>query len=112
MRISDWISDVCSAYLRHRFSWINEWTELTDRARRPCGLEFIIPDWLYQGILDRSLVLAIEREYFRLTGGIARWLYRVARKPTGRKPAGWHAEERHVGTERIRTCRPRWSRQH
>lgn len=56
---------------RHRFSWIDEWVELSDRHGRAHGLELIIPEWLYQGILDRSLNLAIDPAYFRLTGGKA-----------------------------------------
>ena len=74
---------------RHRFSWINEWEELTDASGRACGIEFIVPDWLYQGLLDRSLVLRIDPAYFRLTGGIERWLYRVVRKHGGRQKGGW-----------------------
>ena len=29
---------------RHRFSWINEWKERTDRNGRPDGIELIVPD--------------------------------------------------------------------
>jgi plasmid replication initiation protein len=34
-------------------------------------------------------VLAIDPAYFRLTGGVERWLYRVARKHAGRQTQGW-----------------------
>jgi plasmid replication initiation protein len=40
-------------------------------------------------VVDRSLVLTIDPDYFRLTGGVERWLYRVARKHAGRQPDGW-----------------------
>ena len=30
---------------RHRFSWINEWQERTDRNGKPAGIELIVPDW-------------------------------------------------------------------
>jgi plasmid replication initiation protein len=73
---------------RHRFSWLNEWIELTEDGR-PAGLELVLPDWLYRGVLDRSLNLSLDPAYFRLTGGIERWLYRVVRKHGGRQPAGW-----------------------
>jgi len=45
--------------------------------------------WLYDGILTDRLTLAIDREYFSLTGGIERWLYRVVRKHGGHQSGGW-----------------------
>jgi plasmid replication initiation protein len=65
---------------RHRFSWINEWKETADAHGRPFGLELILPDWFYAGVLDDALVLTIDRAYFDLTGGLERWLYRLVRK--------------------------------
>lgn len=81
---------------RHQFSWINEWEELTTRDGRVEGMEFVLPDWFYRGVTDRSLVLAIDPAYFRLTGGIERWLYRVARKHAGHQPHGWLFEVTHL----------------
>ena len=81
---------------RHQFSWINEWEECTTRDGRVEGMEFVLPDWFYRGVIDRSLVLAIDPAYFRLTGGIERWLYRVARKHAGRQPRGWLFEVAHL----------------
>lgn len=72
----------------HRFSWINEWSELTVGGTTR-GMEIILPDWFYQGIVKENLVLAIDPAYFSLTGGIERWLYRVARKHGGRGRKGW-----------------------
>jgi plasmid replication initiation protein len=74
---------------RHQFSWINEWEECTTHDGRVEGMEFVLPDWFYRGVIDRSLVLTIDPAYFRLTGGIERWLYRVARKHAGRQQQGW-----------------------
>lgn len=81
---------------RHQFSWINEWEECTTRDGRVEGMEFVLPDWFYRGVIDHSLVLAIDPAYFRLTGGIERWLYRVARKHAGRQPKGWLFELAHL----------------
>ncbi|RUV77634.1 replication protein A, partial [Mesorhizobium sp. M5C.F.Ca.IN.020.14.1.1] len=81
---------------RQQFSWINEWEELAMRSGRIEGMEFVLPEWLYQGIIDRRLVLAIDPDYFRLTGGIERWLYRIARKHAGRQANGWSFELRHL----------------
>lgn len=80
----------------HRFSWINEWKELADLEGQPLGLELILPDWFYAGVLEHSLVLTIDRAYFGLMGGIERWLYRLVRKHGGRQPRGWHFAFRHL----------------
>ncbi len=80
----------------HRFSWINEWTERADSAGRPQGLELVLPDWFYRGLLEDGLVLTIDSSYFRLTGGIERWLYRLVRKHAGRQAAGWRFDFRHL----------------
>ncbi len=81
---------------RHRFSWINEWQERTDRHGKPAGLELIVPDWFYRAVLDDALVLTIDRTYFGLTGGLDRWLYRIVRKHGGRQRNGWRFDFRHL----------------
>jgi plasmid replication initiation protein len=81
---------------RQQFSWINEWEELATREGRTEGMELVLPEWFYRGVVDRRLVLAIDPDYFRLTGGIERWLYRIARKHAGRQPEGWRFELRHL----------------
>lgn len=81
---------------RHRFSWINEWQERLDAQGRPLGIELILPDWFYAGVLDRALVLTIDRAYFDLTGGLERWLYRIVRKHGGRQAAGWSFDLEHL----------------
>jgi plasmid replication initiation protein len=68
---------------RHRFSWINEWKETADASGRPFGLELILPDWFYAGVIDDALVLTIDPAYFDLTGGLERWLYRLVRSTAG-----------------------------
>ena len=40
-------------------------------------------------MLDEALVLTIDRAYFKLTGGIERWLYRLVRKHGGKQRDGW-----------------------
>ena len=72
------------------FHWLESWTETIDEATgEPTGMTITLPDWLYQGIIERGGVLTIHEDYFLLTGGIERWLYRVARKHAGSQiPAG------------------------
>ena len=81
---------------RHRFSWINEWKETADANGRPLGLELILADWFYAGVLDDALVLTIDRAYFGLTGGLERWLYRLVRKHGGRQQGGWSFDFLHL----------------
>ena len=57
--------------------------------RQSQGMTITLPDWLYQGIVERGGVLRIHEDYFLLTGGIERFLYRVARKHAGMQPDGW-----------------------
>ena len=80
----------------HRFSWINEWKERADHRGRPLGLELIVPDWFYGAVLDDALVLTIDRNYFRLTGGLERWLYRLERKHGGKQEHGWSVDFPHL----------------
>ena len=81
---------------RHRFSWINEWQERLDGDGRPLGLELIMPDWFYAGVVDRTFVLTIDRAYFDLTGGLERWLYRIVRKHGGQQEGGWSFDVPHL----------------
>ena len=90
----------------HRFSWINEWKELADARGTPLGIELILPDWFYAGVLDAALVLTIDPAYFRLTGGIERWLYRLVRKHGGRQPGGWRFDFRHLHRKSGSTAKP------
>ncbi len=69
---------------------------MTTRAGRVEGMEFVLPEWFYNSVVDRSLVLTIDPAYFRLTGGIERWLYRVARKHAGHQRHGWLFEVAHL----------------
>lgn len=80
----------------HRFSWLNEWRECVDPHGKPLGLELILPDWFYQSLLDPRQVLSIHPDYFRLTGGIERWLYRLVRKHGGRQTNGWRFDFEHL----------------
>jgi plasmid replication initiation protein len=80
----------------HRFSWINEWKEYVRPDGRSDGIELILADWFFTGVMDEALVLTLDPAYFQLSGGIERWLYRLVRKHGGRQPAGWRFEMRHL----------------
>ena len=71
------------------FSWIESWSEVVDEATgHSRGMTLTISDWLFEGIVMEGGVLAIDPDYFRLTGGRERWLYRVARKHAGGNDGG------------------------
>lgn len=72
------------------FHWLESWTETVNaKSGEPTGMTITLPDWLYTGIIERGGVLTIHEDYFLLTGGIERWLYRVARKHAGKQEIGW-----------------------
>lgn len=81
---------------RHRFSWIAEWKERLDTQGRSLGIELVLPDWFYAGVLDDALILTIDRDYFELKGGLERWLYRLVRKHGGRQTWGWSFDVPHL----------------
>lgn len=71
------------------FHFIENWDSHEDEDGRPTGMSVTLPGWLYEGIVEDKLVLTIHHDYFLLTGGIERWLYRVARKHAGMQESGW-----------------------
>ena len=42
-----------------------------------------MPRWLYNGMMMTGGVLTLDREYFLLTSGVERAIYRIARKHAG-----------------------------
>eukprot|EP01035_Chromulina_nebulosa_P041586 gene41586-56270_t len=67
-----------------------------DPTGRPLGIELILPDWFYAGVIDQALILTIDRAYFDLAGGLERWLYRIVRKHGGRQRGGWSFDFAHL----------------
>ena len=78
----------------HNFSWVDRWKE--DRRWRrnyrtgknqliSDGFEVHLPEWFIDGCWNERLLLAINPDYFMLTGGYERFLYRIARKFCGRQ---------------------------
>lgn len=66
-----------------RFRWIERW------ARTDGGLTITVPDWLFTLVIERRRVLRIDPAYLRLSGGIARWLWRLLRRHAHEKSTGW-----------------------
>lgn len=72
------------------FSFLESWAEEIDETTgKSLGLTITLPDWIYTGIVDQRMLLTISGDYFEISSGIARWLYRVVRKHAGRQTTGW-----------------------
>ncbi len=57
--------------------------------RGDAGVELLLPSWLFMSAIIGRRVLTIDAHYFRLEGGIERWLWRLVRKHVGRQSTGW-----------------------
>lgn len=75
---------------------IDKWKETADMHRHACGIELILPDWFYTGVLDDALGLTIDRANFDLTGGFERWFFRFLRKYDRRQTCGWSFDFVHL----------------
>lgn len=78
---------------RQGFTWIEGWSEVTadrpDGTKKTLGFSLTLSNWFYMGVVQQRLLLSMEPEYFNLTGGYERWLYRIARKHAHGTPEGW-----------------------
>jgi plasmid replication initiation protein len=89
------------------FHWLESWTETINEATgEPTGMTITLPEWLYDGVVERGGVLTIHEDYFLLTGGIERWLYRVARKHAGSQEYGWRFTMRQLYEKSGSAARP------
>jgi plasmid replication initiation protein len=79
------------------FGWLEGWHAEEDEATgQSKGMRIILPHWLYQAVVKERTVLAVSPEYFELTSGLARWLYRLARRHAGKQATGWRFTLRHL----------------
>ena len=81
------------------FNLIDGWTII---AKTDSGeiahIRIGIPNWIYQGVMNMGQapsVLTLNPDYFLLKGGSTRFLYRYARKVTGKGESTVSAEELH-----------------
>jgi len=71
------------------FHWLEETRIERDGRGHLTEAMVTLPQWLFEAVSDHRLVLSIHPDYFLLTGGFARWLYRFIRKGAGDNPGGW-----------------------
>jgi plasmid replication initiation protein len=80
------------------FSWIDSYTHLVDeRTQRSLGMEITLSKWFFDGVMDKRNVLAVSPQYFEITSGLGKWLYRASRKHAG----GHGAEGFTIGFETL-----------
>jgi plasmid replication initiation protein len=65
------------------WSWINSWAIHKDEKGKIIDAEVVISEWFFKRVVEDKSILAISKEYFEITSGIERWLYKVARKHCG-----------------------------
>ena len=49
----------------------------------------ILSNWLYEGVCAKGSLLMVDPEYFSMTSGLKRFLYRTARKHVGIQGGSW-----------------------
>jgi len=81
------VTDITTNGIRQRrgFGLIDNW-EIVEKAAngRMLAVEITLNQWLYNAIVARE-VLTLNRNYFRLSGGLERRLYELARKHYGQQ---------------------------
>lgn len=101
LRSTNIATNVESAGERERrgFGWIEDWRviERTNRnGKRIMGaVEVTLNRWMFNAIAKERRVLTINGDYFKLTKGLERRLYELARKHVGRQP------EWYIGLNRL-----------
>ncbi|OYW27369.1 MAG: plasmid replication initiator protein, partial [Caulobacter sp. 12-67-6] len=73
-----------------QFGWLDGWTlEVDPESGQPRGMTITLSNWVYEGIVNERSLLTMHTDYFLLTGGLERALYRIARKHAGNQRDGW-----------------------
>ena len=73
-----------------QFGWLDGWTsEVDPETDQPRGMTITLSNWVYEGIVSERSLLTMHQDYFLLTGGLERALYRIARKHAGQQRGGW-----------------------
>ena len=72
----------------HSFNWLSE-IKQTAEGNTHKGYEIVFPEWLYESVVEKRLVLTLDEGYFDIRGGLERWLYMFARKSSGYQAGGW-----------------------
>ena len=75
---------------RAQFGWLDEFTLDTDPVTGASkGMTLTLSNWVYEGLMKERALLTLHADYFTLSGGVERAIYRIARKHAGDQPQGW-----------------------
>ncbi len=75
---------------RAQFGWLDEWVMEVDHETGVArGLTITLSNWVYEGLLRERALLTLHPDYFTISGGLERAIYRIARKHAGDQPGGW-----------------------
>ena len=73
-----------------QFGWLDGWSlEVDPATEQPRGMTITLSNWVYEGIVSERSLLTMHVDYFLLTGGLERAVYRIARKHAGSQRGGW-----------------------
>jgi plasmid replication initiation protein len=83
------------------FNWLAEFEgegsiESPDQMKAVKSIALTLPSWIYRAIIKSENVLTLDREYFLMTGGLDRAIYRLARKHAGNQAQGWVCTVAHL----------------
>ena len=53
------------------------------------GLTITLSKWVFDGLMGDKTLLTLHPDYFTLSGGLERAIYRIARKHAGDQAKGW-----------------------
>ena len=75
---------------RAQFGWLDEWTMDVDPGSGAVrGLTITLSKWVFDGLMGDKTLLTLHPDYFTLSGGLERAIYRIARKHAGDQAKGW-----------------------
>jgi plasmid replication initiation protein len=75
---------------RAQFGWLDEWTmEVDTETGAARGLTLTLSNWVYEGLIRDKALLTLHPDYFTISGGVERAIYRIARKHAGDQALGW-----------------------
>ena len=77
-----------SAKRHHSFNWLSEIKQVEQDGKHR-RFEIVLPEWLYTSVVNDKMILTLDPKYFKIKGGLERWLYLFARKTSGRQLNGW-----------------------
>jgi plasmid replication initiation protein len=69
------------------FGFLDSWG-YTDRKDKK-EIRITLSQWLYDGICRKGSLLKVSPEYFKITSGLKKFLYRTARKHVGTRNSTW-----------------------